>query len=474
MEIDLEGQKFRLNNFDYNIKSSLGELYERAIEIINKENQDSLLEQRTLDFFNVYDEIPYSGIDFECTPRRWKKDEVINSIKEVLDVNINSFRVKDTKDSDVEDKYQILDILENAKDINVNLEYSPNWPLLIDIIPEGNILQGESFNKGFIGRFLTQFFCLNSYNFVYDLKYPVLVSLEKDDDIFQFATQVIIDNNQPRENRIEVDQSYDTNPIICQNPLTNIKVYALGINPDNSLEPITDAKISYKCSNTICDIGETKSIDNEIFLEAKFPQCLNGQLIVEKEGYDLAEVELSTNEETIISILMQPIYEKQFEIKIIENNVERQVFSDELVILSFRDEQNNYYETVSYPDDNKVKLIDGNYEVQANIIFNSKNPLIIEGKELETCFDTPREGFLGVIGLTEKKCEKTRIEGVDLNQIFTGGAKFSWKVNKEDLSSNNKIIFYLNGFGIPNNVDELNNVLTRIETTNVKEPEFVR
>ncbi|MBI2667809.1 hypothetical protein HYX17_03500 [Candidatus Woesearchaeota archaeon] len=474
LEINLKGKNFKLINFQQNVKSSLGELYESAIKIINKENNEFFLEEKTLDFINVYEEIPSTEVDFECTPKRWKKDEVIGNLKQILDVNINSYRVKDTKDSDVDDKYRILNLLEDAKDINVNFEYSPNWPLLIDITPGDNILQGDSFNKGVIGRSLTQFFCLNSYHFIYDLRYPVLVSLSKDDSTFQFATQVIIENNQPRENKIEIDQSYDTNPIICENPLTKIKVYALGIKPDNSLGQIKDAKISYKCSNTICDIGETNNLNGEVFLENKFPQCINGQLIVEKEGFDTAEVELSTNQESVVSVIMEPVYEKTFEVKITENNIDRILFENEQIIINFRNEQSNYYETIAYPDNNKVKLIDGSYDIDANIIFNSKNPIRINGKELETCIDAPREGVLGIIGLTEKKCEKTTIEGIDITQVFTGGAKFSWNVNRVDLADANNIIFYLNGFGIPTNVDELNNVLTRIETTSVKEPEFVK
>ena len=472
LEIDFEDKIFRLRDFNGAVKTPLGELYETAIEITNKENENFFLEERTIDFINVYDEIPYSGVDFECSPRRWKREDIINDLKGILDVNINSFRVKDTKDSEVEDKYRLLELIDQADDVNVNFEYSQNWPLLIDITPDDNIVQGDSFNRGVFGKFLTQFFCLNSYNVIYDLKYPVLVTLEKDDYTFQFATQVIVDNNQARENKLEIDQSYDTNPIICQNPLTNIKVFALGINPDNSLIDLKDAKVSYKCSTTICKIGETRQFNDATFLESKFPQCINGQLIVEKEGYAISQTELSTNQESTISVLMKPIYEKTFEVRVIENNVPRKPFKDEQIIINFRNQEDNHYETISYPGANIVKLIDGNYEIEAHTIFETENGIFIQGKELETCVDSPRDGVLGLIGLTEKKCDKVSIEGLEINQVFTGGAKFSWNAYKEDLSEDNELILYINGFGIPSNVDELNNVLTKIETINVLEPEF--
>ncbi len=470
LDIELEERNFRLREFNQDIDVPLGNLYETALEVIEKENEDFLLEEKTIDFINVYDEIPYSGVDFECTPRRWKKEDVINDLKDVLDVNINSYRVKDTINSDVEDDYRILELLESARDINVNFEYSTNWPLLIDITPEGEVLEGESFNKGSIGRFLTPFFCLNQYNFIYDLKYPILISLEKDDYVFQFATQIIVDNNQPRENKIEIDQTHDTNPIICQHPLTKIKVFALGVNEDGSLEELDNAKISYKCSTTTCNIGETKNFDETILLDERFPQCINGQLIVEKEGYHRSESELSTMEETTVSVLMEKIYELPYEIKINENGVIRNINLKEQVTLTFRDDVIGYTETILSTDNNKIKLIDGSYNVDGFVLFDSE--VFVEGKDLETCLDKPRSGILGIIGLTEKECINTKIEGTTLPQVLTGGSKFQWNVDREDLANAKKVIFFVNSFGIPSNTDELNNVYNKVDTQSVVKPEF--
>ena len=473
LEIDFEGKNFRLRDFNVNLDVPIGELYEAAMEIINKENENLFLEEKTLDFINVYDEIPYNDVDFECSPRRWSKEEVITNLKSILDVNINSFRVEGTKDSEnIDNEYQVLRILDKAREININFEYSENWPLLIDITPEGEILQGESFNRGSIGRFLTPFFCLNQYNFVYDIKYPVLVTLEKDDYTFQFATQVIIDNNQPRENAVEIDQNYDTNPIICENPLTRIKVFALGINPDGNLNELNGAKVSYKCSTTLCNIGETTNIEGDIFLDDKFPQCANGQLIVEKEGYHNGETLLSTTEESIISVLMEPIYELNYEIKINENGAIRSLSKNEQVTLTFRNEQSNYITTISSTDINTIKLIDGNYNVNGFILLDSE--VFIPGQEIETCLDKPRDGILGIMGLTEKKCIKTQVDGVTLPQVISGGVNFEWGVHREDLSNSKKITFFINSFGIPANVNELNNIYNKIDTNQAIQPEFSR
>src|SRR3989344_1500978 len=35
-----------------------------------------ILENKTIDFLIVYDEIPYSGVDFNCQPRTWSQQEV--------------------------------------------------------------------------------------------------------------------------------------------------------------------------------------------------------------------------------------------------------------------------------------------------------------------------------------------------------------------------------------------------------------
>ena len=468
--INLKDEIFELKDFNQKIKLSLGKLYAVAQAIMSNENENFFLEEKTLDYMNVYDEIPYSGVDFECTPKRWNKQKVIEDFKEILEGNIKSLKIEGTRNSEVDDKYSSLDLLKNVNDVDVNFDYSRNWPFLIDIVPEGEILEGDSFNRGGIGKFLTQFFCINSYHFVYDLKYPVLISLNKNDFDFQFATQIIVENNQPREPLIVVEQSHDTNSIICENPLTTINVNVFGINSNFGLEPVEGAKISYQCSSTVCNIGRTGEFSDLSYFEGKFPQCLNGQLIVEKEGYDTFEEQLSTIEETTITALMEPIYELDLEVKVLGVAFSREVLGNELVSISLKNENENYFENVNIPGSEKIKLIPGSYDVEAYLISDSS--VYVEGKDLETCLDIPREGVLGVIGLTKRECQTTKIEGLTLPQVLSGGASFSWNIEREELAENNKVKIFLNIFDVPQDIDELNKIYDEINSKGVAEPEF--
>src|SRR3989344_6371643 len=277
--INYKNSEFKLEKFSSKVDVSLGRLYSIARKIFEYEQKNNFLEENTIDYMVVYDEIPYSGIDFDCSPRIWTKTKVIKDFKDILETNIPMNSIKGTN-FELKEKYYIKDVGVNDKYTDVSFMYSKDWPFLIDISPSGEVLKGDSYNTG-VGRFLTQFLCLNSYHFVYDIKYPVLISLDKNGYIFQFALQTVIDNNQARKNRIRVDYGYDTKSEISDKKITDLNVYALEYDENNNLIPVNHAKISLKCLGTSCDIGET---DRNGLLTEKFPQCMNAQIIAEKEG----------------------------------------------------------------------------------------------------------------------------------------------------------------------------------------------
>src|SRR3989344_4957119 len=68
LKIRYHDSAFNLDKLRANIPSSLGSLYQIAQQIAQTEHASTFLENKTLDFMVVYDEIPYSGVDFECQP----------------------------------------------------------------------------------------------------------------------------------------------------------------------------------------------------------------------------------------------------------------------------------------------------------------------------------------------------------------------------------------------------------------------
>ena len=478
IELSIDDFKFNFEKFYSSVDAELGKLYNLAKDIIEKENEEYFLEEKTLDMFVVYDEIPYSGIDYECGPRIWKKTEVIDSIKNVLAVNIPHLKVEggdyELKESS---KYFVVDVGRKA-DANTNFYYSEEWPFLIDIIPDDDVLKGESFTDNAAGRILMQFFCLNNYHFVYSIKYPVLISLSDDSDyVFQFAVQVVIDHNQARKNRIGINQAYEAESKICENKLQKMKVYALG-SEMNELKELNNAEVSFKCANVVCGIGKTKvQANGEIYLEENFPQCMNGLLIVEKEGYNKGEEQVTSTKEETISVSLDKIYEKKIEVKAIDRDsgLITSLVSNEDVILQFENLDNGYVTSVFYPESAELKLTSGNYRVNS-VIMRSGGDINLPKQEIESCVDVPREGILGILGSTEKKCVTNTVEESKLDSAIIGGAEFIWEVSQSELEAGNKIIFYSVRDKFPRSVEEMSEIYANIgsnsEINGFLEPEI--
>ena len=199
--------------------SKLGELYDLATKIMKEENEEMFLEEKTIDMMVAYEDIPFSTTEFNCERKLWKKGDVIRDMKGIVSTNIAALRLKDLSGSAFlqgNTDYFEIDI-EKPDYISEVFIYSTAWPMEVDVSPtRGEILVGDPLTQQVpeISKFLNLFFCLNNYHFVYDIKYPVLVSLSDQNGFnFQFATMVKIDNNQPRAYNGEVLNYEDANDL---------------------------------------------------------------------------------------------------------------------------------------------------------------------------------------------------------------------------------------------------------------------
>ena len=202
---------FNFDKFNKYLDAPLGRLYDLAERIMDSEEKTNFLEEKTLDFLIIYDEIPFDSVDFECVPRVWSVQNVEKDLKDILSLNMPNIKIENSANSFEGDrKYFNWDLGRDYRTMSTNFMFSGEWPFFMDVEPnEGGILSGTSISgniKDSFVKFGTSFFCMNNYHFVYDIKYPLLVVLRDDNAFggegytFQFAVQVIIDNNQPKKN----------------------------------------------------------------------------------------------------------------------------------------------------------------------------------------------------------------------------------------------------------------------------------
>ena len=459
--VETKGQSFSLVTFGQEVKSGLGTIYESAKKIHENENKDLFLEEKTLDFLVTYDQIPYSGVDFDCTPRTWVKQEVIKDFKNILAVNIPTLKVGGTRFRLPEGSsdYLIATSLSQEEELSVNFLYSQDWPTIIEITPNGEILRGDSLTESKAGRFITSLFCLNSYHFIYDIKYPVIVSLSDGDLIFQFATQVIVDNNQPRENQVLVNQVPAATSTICERKIMPLEVF-LGTETVQGAEPVEGARITMNCLGVSCDLGMTGS-DGQLITNA--PQCLNGFVEARKEGLKEVKEQIISVDKASLSLRTEKIYEIPFDVRLISPSGIRQPSTEEKVVFTLENADERYTETIVYPEKTTVKLIPGDYQVSSFVLTNATQAISLKDKTLETCVDIPKKGIGTLLGLTERKCEEITLEASPFNDILVGGSSFTWQVSLESLEGANRITFFALRKQNPQDLAELTEIYQQIQ-----------
>ncbi len=330
----------------------------------------------------------------------------------------------------------------------------------MDVEPsQGNILKTTRINKGGLSAALN-LFCLNNYHFIYDIKYPVLISIFDTNAFngqgftFQFGTQVIINNNQPRRDLVNAVNLDKTDKAFCQTRQNDVDVFAM----DNDIYQISnvektleDVSVSYKCFNQECSIGETRLNINGLYsLTDKFPICINGLIIAEKEGYLRKETQFSTDTPGSVVLELNKIYNIGLEVNVDNGRIS----DDEEVILNFN--TNDYATSVSYPDAKDIYLISGTYNVTSYLV--KKGSFIIKGGTTNQCVKIPRASLLGVLGLKKEECFATNLDDLTLNEVVIANNKFEIFMPISDLQQGKGLLININKGKIPENYQELNQV----------------
>ncbi|MBL7147413.1 MAG: hypothetical protein ISS82_01140 [Nanoarchaeota archaeon] len=430
----------RIENVYVVVDTDFGQLYKEANDLFTELYYNNFTEEKTIDMLVLYDELPFSFTEFNCERKVWSRQKVVDDFKRILELNTFKY-------GDYENKYFSLDTkIEN----DVYFTYNSNWPTYIDIGPgENEILKSDEITSNSLsGSFLRSVFCVNDYKFIYNVKYPVLVTLSSDLD-FLFAYQTLIKNNQPRLNLVENTMEAGESKL-CLNKImpTEINVYG------DDLSELGNVKITFKCFDTICDIGYT---DGAGYLYDDFPQCLNGLIIAEKEGYNKAQVFASTNYETQNILILDELKNLYFEVKLIENGVVRNVKDDEDVQIYLRGD--NGHSVALDENSGAIELISDNYEVSSIVTKNKK--INIPKQKIKECTSVPKKGLLGLI-FKEERCFDIDVGGFDLDNVVIGGNKFNFYVSLDDLD-NNKLMFYVNVYGVPETQDEILSVFDYME-----------
>lgn len=404
------------------VNSNLGNLYDDAVKVYGKEQQELFLEKYGVDVLRLY--APVDGVEFSCSPLTWNANQVFDKLGEAIEVNTLALKSSGGKN----DYFVVKGLTSNVRFIN-----SRNWSNSFEVNPaDGPVLiaspVGNQPGLGILG------FCYVNYHFVYNVKYPILVQVYNGDEIFQFPLAVVLLGNKERE-PLDSSAIFGQVPEICQYKNTPIDVNVY----DTKNRPV-DADISYECSSTICYVGRSSKGK----LSAEFPQCVNGRIVVRSQGYQDVKETLSIMSSGNLNIYLSKLKEVEVRLK-----VDGKTYNGNAIINFV---SNGSSVSAVYPEQRTVELTGGNYNVSVYIYQNSS--FKIGQSNQSVCVDVPR-GILGVFGMTKKKCTVVVVPEQIISNALSGGGTKSYYVLNSQLDSSRFIDIDAESLPKPTTLDQL-------------------
>lgn len=391
------GEEWTMTKRFVSLPVRLKKAYELALLILQKENEQMFLENTIFDLMVLNPDIPITNVKFSCKPFTANLGTIRNKIKGLANYNFPDIRINNTdvpqfipSDKSYATNRLLWDIGPQAhdyKDLVVQFDYQTDWPMHVYATPSrGSVLRAEPMK--IYDKIPT---CYLQYHFVYDLNFPVKVSILDPEGLknrqfrFDFAFPVLLNHNQgdrvnaPIRANIDVP-AYDSS--FCDEYVKDTVTFSVKNRITN--EDINHAEIWSTCGPYECYLGETKPTRNGYVLEANVPRCKFAKIHAEKLGYTSYDVEFDTTSATHFDAQLLPKKKVMFEV--VKHDIDNPDFAeyleeDEYVTVTFTNDQYDYQALSAYPlgEESFLELLaDWNYEymVEAYLI---KNDSVIGG-----------------------------------------------------------------------------------------------
>ncbi len=539
LEINQGGIITTQNSFSAVLSSSLKRTYSLAREIAEKELNSLFLEQTTRNLLSSYGQVEKNylppmagGLRFETCANRvfWFYPDVKNDVQQMLAANIPYIHVANTNfgkvvidskkepdDKRRELRQAIFDSFiqqpeNNYDDLIVTFNYQPNYPL--DLAFGNNVGYGIIQPDAFEMNIVIANLCMFEYSFLYNLKYPVLVSVIDPETpidgsayVFQFPLQVILKNNYPRIKLNDVlRQQYvipetSEEPSYQCNPEQRLSAESTVTVNDPKGAPVENAVVTFQCGPsyvyeydvngtlaTVHQFAETcfmGTTDSNGEYTAAYPPCIGGGILTIKHPNYLeksvATGDIMQGESFEKQIILDKVYTRQLSIK--KYFVAPPAETNEEGIGVHMDENNNIiacninleakefqpYETALVTL-TKLDLENGVLNSMPIVAYNGSDDITIDIAAGEYYVDIMllrEERYPGEMTI-EANSEAITIqstlgteqitypeEDMLVPQTFSGGAAFLWNVTAAELESGNAILFSVFDEGAPKTIEQV-------------------
>ncbi|MDO8528311.1 MAG: hypothetical protein Q7S06_00265 [Nanoarchaeota archaeon] len=432
LNIKKANQSASLTNHKINVKTNLGSLYDSAIKVYDYEQSNLFLEEYAIDNLRLY--APVDGVELTCSPKFWIASSVFSQLREAIETNTLALTTQGDKNNYFNVKIPVSDNVRflNSRDWTYNYEVNPS---------DGNVLianpVGTQQGLGILG------FCYVTYHFVYNIKYPVLVQVQRGEEIFQFPMAIVIQGNKPRK-ALDASAYATSSPEICKYRNTQLEVRTLN-DEGNSV----NSDISYECFGETCHIGKTSFG----VLSSNFPQCVNGFVVARADGFEDAKYMFTTTQSGSVDIIMNKLYSKSVDL-----NIGGKDYNGRAVITFTLGEISK---TILYPEQKEIKLSEGDYEIKVSAYDEAS--LKLQAGTYKQCIDVP-SALGGLFGVKEKKCFDVQVPSQILSNVLAGGGTQSYYITKNELITSNLIEINADSLPEPKSVEDLQNNYNLFDT----------
>jgi len=421
LEVSSAGKKTAVQDYVVTLPVKLKESWELADKTMKAENKGLMFENLTIDLLTANENTPTDGMEFTCSPKKWKLDDVRNTMQRMLFYNLPNVRIRNTAHtsflgsereykkavkahedimesltegteveiptdlpSDTFERFRMFfDVGMPSTDLRANFDYQPQWGIQLAAQPQdGGYLKS---NMGRGAQKYLGFVCINQWHFTYDIIYPVRMTIKDNSAFngegfsFQFGFPVLINDNTPERvyYGIKKFESTDYAEDFCENyGSKSLDVRVKGILPGYPISTeLPDVKITYSCIDQFCELGETKADEGYYRLRTMLPQgCAGAFIKAEKEGY-LAQTKQITGPE--LQIDLPKLKKLGIDVVVHEYNSlagiygeERDLGKNEKVHISLVMVNDTFERYTSYPSEElgeTIELVEGNYKYDLDL-----------------------------------------------------------------------------------------------------------
>lgn len=425
-----------VRSHDFTLKSKLGKFFDMAKEVYDYEKENMFLEYYALDVMRLY--APVTGVDQGCEPLIFNEEEISGEIKDALVANIGSIRL-DGSYYDLSSKEREYFVHDSGLDVdeNLNFMYMRDWTTRIEMYGDKVVKPvGLQEGLGALG------FCYTPYHFTYDIDFPVMVQFFDEEELFQFPLGVVISKSQARE-ALPTASGVSIESKVCEFSNQEVRV----LTSDVDYNPV-EARISFKCLDSVCDIGSSELKGEYAVLDGGFPQCVNGFIVADAPGYATAKYQISTNVDNYADIILKKKYKMDIDL----GDLSR-------AIVSFESE--DFSAVLLYPETNEIELIEGYYNISVYVY--SDSGIQIPATSREECVDSPESGLAGILGQETQKCFTIDTPAMDASFAVVGGGKTREYITREDLKRFSEVNINVPLFDMPKTVNDLSANYDRVE-----------